>query len=78
MQHLVEKFPNRGDLVVDLLSGTFATAKACLDLARQRRFVGCKTDSERFSANTEPVVETYARRVLIGKSDLLCTDEVLD
>lgn len=56
MQDVVDKLSKPDELVGDLLYGTFATAKAYLDLPQHGRFVGCKVDFECFAASTQVLV----------------------
>lgn len=77
MQEIVDEFSKPGRLVVNLVSGTFATANACLKLSWHRCFVGCKVGAECFAASTAVLAETYARQVLTEKSDASGTDEVV-
>lgn len=57
----VGKFSNPGEFVADLLSGTFATAKACLNISPHRRCVGLEAKADWFAASTEALMETNAR-----------------
>lgn len=74
MEDLVNNYSKPGKLVVDLFSGTFATAIVCLKLPRHRCFVGCELDSDSFAASTEGLIETFARGVLSKKSAISGTD----
>lgn len=47
MQDNPERFSTLSELPVDLLFGTFATARACSELLRHWRFAACKIDSKR-------------------------------
>lgn len=78
IQGLVEKFSKPYKLVVDLFFATFRTVKKCLELLRNRHFVSCKVDAERFAASMEALVETNARQVWNEESDICDTDEVVD
>lgn len=40
--------------------------------------MGCKADTERFASSTEALGETYARKVLNYKSDILGSDDVVN
>lgn len=46
MEDLARKISEPGELVVDMLSGTFATAKKCLEALKHSRFVGDIVDAE--------------------------------
>lgn len=41
----VDKLSKPGELIIDLFSGIFATAKACLEHPRHCGFAGCKVDA---------------------------------
>lgn len=56
MKDLVETFSPPGEVVVDLFSGTFPTAKARLELPRHRRFLGCEVKPNCFEASIEGLV----------------------
>lgn len=64
MKDLINKFTKRGELEVDLFSGTIMTAKTCLKLLRYSCYVSYEVDADCFTAGTEVLVETYARQIL--------------
>lgn len=70
MRDPVETFFRPGELVVDLFSGRFSTAKACFELLQHHPFVDCKVDSKWLAARTDALVETYATQVLNKKLDI--------
>lgn len=78
VRDLVGKFSNPGDLVVNLISGTFATAKTYLELPRHHYSVSFEVDIECLVACTEELVDTYERKVCNDRSDILVTDQVVD
>lgn len=46
MQTVVAKFFKSGEPVVNMFSGTFVTAKSCLELSWDHRFVPDEVDAE--------------------------------
>lgn len=58
---LINKFSKPCELVYDLSSGTFLTAKAYLQLLLHYSFVGCRAAVECSVARTEKLAETYTR-----------------
>lgn len=64
MEDFVRNGSNHGELVDDLFSGDFATAKGCLELLRRCCFVYWEVDDEHFAASTEALAGTNARQLL--------------
>lgn len=61
MQNLDNSFLKPGELETNLFSGTFAIAKACLELPRHVDYVDCEVGVDCFVADTEELVETHVR-----------------
>lgn len=59
-----KKFSKPSKPVVDLMSETFETAKACLELPGHRRFVLCEIHEDFFAAKTGALAETYSRQAV--------------
>lgn len=78
MRDSVNKFSKRGEIAVDLLSGTFPTAKPCLKLSRHRLLVVGEVDTKYFAASAEALMETYAKQVSTVKSDISGSAEEVD
>lgn len=64
MQDIFDQFSRPGELVVDLFSSAFVAAYKSLVFLQRRRFVSCKFNVHCFGASTEPLGETFARKVL--------------
>lgn len=67
LMELISRFSKPGDIVVDLFSGTFSTAAACIDLPGPRSFVGCEMDEEACELGKRiSVIPALTRRILDG------------
>jgi len=77
MMDIISKFTKPGDIVVDMFSGTFPTAKACMKLDKHRRFVGCDLDYKCIKFSMESLVRTYAEQLLNPSSDIEGNDELV-
>ena len=70
LRDVIRKFTQPGDLVMDLFSGTAATAKACLSLDEHRRFVGCDIDGDCVNASMDSVLDVFAAQAINPASDI--------
>lgn len=75
MQELVGNFSILGEMVADMVSGMFSTAKACFEVQRNHRIDGCQVDAECFAASPGGLAKTHARPVLNRKLDDSDRDE---
>lgn len=78
MENLVIGSWKSDKLVVDLLFGTFASVRACLELPRYHRFVGCDVDADCTEASKEVLIYTYGRLLLDKKWNTSSTAAVVD
>lgn len=78
MKDLVDRFPKARELVYNPLSGTIATAKACMELPRHRSYVDCNVHAKCFAASVEALAEMYAKQVLIETSESFGSHMVVD
>jgi hypothetical protein len=68
MVELVSRFSLPADIVVDLFSGTYTTAVACLrhSIGHYRNFFGCELDAICHHASKPRLLEEYSAQVLRG------------
>lgn len=69
MTDFVNKNTKSGELIDDLFSGTFAVAKACLELPRHRHLVGFENAADDTKEITMTTVEMYGRQVKKKRSN---------
>ena len=69
LKELICRFSQPGDLVVDLFSGSFSTALACLQLEHRRRFVGCEQDNACFDTARDFITKRFAECIVEGNSN---------
>lgn len=60
LKELICRFSQPNDIVVDLFSGTFSTAIACLQLPNPRCFVGCELDELCFTHSLKHVIRSFS------------------
>lgn len=78
VEELVNEFYKSCELNVDLIKGTCVAAKTCPELLRCPYFVDCKSHAERNAASAKVQIETQASQDSNKKSDISCSDEMLD
>lgn len=78
LKELISRFSQPGDIVVDLFSGTFATALACFDIPEHRQFVGCEKDNNCYSHATKHVFKCISRIISERKTDMHFSPALLD
>ena len=68
MREIVARFSMPKDIVVDLFSGVFTTAVACLTMGsgNARRFYGCEKDEKAFKAGFNRVLYTFVNTITSG------------
>ena len=77
MKELICRFTRPGDTVVDLFSGTFSTAMACLSIPQHRKFIGCESDDACFSHAQHHVLIAVARAIEEGHTDMMVDQSTL-
>ena len=70
LRHLIRQFTVPGDIVMDLFSGTFSTARACISVSEQRRFIGCEIDESCYNIALQYVLSDFWERALKGSPKL--------
>ena len=78
LKELISRFFQPVAMVVDLFSGTFATALACFDLPKHCQFVGCETDNNCYSHATKHVFKCISRIISERKTDMRYFPALLD
>lgn len=78
MIHLVFRFREAEELVLDTYSSTLVTAKRCLQLQAYRRFAGCEQNSACPLGALPPLVEVYAKKFLSANSDIAESKEAVE
>ena len=78
MMEMVAKFSGPGDMVYDPNGGTFATAKACLNLHKHRKFFGCDFDERCVEIAILRVLQTFVKQLTSPLSDITASAEEID
>jgi len=75
LKHLISKFSDPGDLVMDPCGGTFSCLHACMAMDRHRKFIGSDADPDCLLAVEDDLIREFALQVLNPESDLVSSNE---
>lgn len=78
MKNIVMMPGRAGQVIVDSCTGMFRPAEACTVWWTPHRFIEYKFDPLLSNAPIPGVVDTYARQVLNGESDITVSAEVME
>ena len=70
LKYLINKFTKPGDLVVDVCAGTFSTMRACMEMNKHRRFVGCDKDETCSRLVQDEMICLFSKQVHNQLSDI--------
>lgn len=71
MKKIVQKFTKPGDLVMYACAGTLSATKACMNLLKHRKFIGCAVDPS-------CVTEMMTQLILPNAQELLSKESHID
>ena len=70
LKYLINKFTKPGDLVVDVCAGIFSTMRACMEMEKHRRFVGCDKDAMCARIVQDEMIRFFSEQVHNQFSDI--------